>query len=175
MDRIKEKEFVQMRSVFSSLFSINSESAFLFWHGIPIRFHYAYELYANFEDLLKWWEKLAFQSKGGYEFVLNTDIFLTEIKSHWFKGNLRIESDWMVKRSHGALAAILNQKGPIDINIFDFLREWKVILYQIVNSIKKARIDITDAQEKEKIQRLIRIVNRIEGQGVLYTKSGDAV
>jgi len=163
------KQIDQFLEIFPHLFSPNTESAFLFWHSIPIRFHYNYELYANFDDLLIWLEKLAFEKTGNYEFVLSTDVFLTNIQSNWSNGKLVIESDWSAKRSHDTLAEILNKKGPIHISVMDFLREWKIILYQIVNTVKKTGIIITDPNEKAKIQRLYRIINVIQGRGKLYT------
>jgi hypothetical protein len=165
-----ENQFSQLVEIFPKLFSPNTEFAFLLWHNIPIRFHYNYELYANFDNLLIWLEKLAFEKKGQYDFVLSTDVFLTTIQSNWDNGKLIIRSDWSAKRSHSNLAEILNKKGPINISVLDFLREWKIILYQILNSIKKTGVIITEPEEKEKIQRLNRIVNEIQGQGILYTK-----
>lgn len=166
---LKQQHFEKAADIFPKLFGENDEAAFLFWCKIPIRFAYTYEWYANFNDLLIWFERMLVREKGDYEFVLTTDVFLTNIKARWEEGMLTIESDWTAKRSLQKMADLLNQKGTIRLNLQDFLKEWKILWMQIEKAIRKADIVLTDEKEQKKIQTMQLIISHIQGQGKMYT------
>jgi len=166
-----EKLFItKLTDFLSIIFNENGESSYLFWNQIPIRFHYTYELYANFDDLLIWWEKLAFESGGHYDWTMETDLFLADIQSEWKNGQLKIKSHWTEKRSHESLAKKLNEKNKIEMSVMDFLREWKMLMLQILNAVENSGVEFRDEKEKLKLIRLQKITKRIYSQGVLYTK-----
>lgn len=166
-----KKTYPSLAEVFIDLFSENDESAWLFWNQIPVRFHYTYELYSNVEDLIILLEKLAFEPQGKHEWIWLTDVFITTVQAEWKYPNLVLTSNWKVKRSHQAMADLLNKKNKINTTTQGFLGEWKIILYQIINTLKKAEIVLSDEAEKNKILRLKKIINTIEKQGHLYTPS----
>lgn len=166
---LKQQRFEKVADIFPKLFGENDEAAFLFWCKIPIRFAYAYEWYANFDDLLIWFERMLTKEKGDYEFVLTTDIFLTTMKARWEKGMLTIESDWTAKRSHEKMADVLNQKGTIRLKLPDFLSEWKILWMQIEKAIRKVGVALADEKEQQKLQTIQLIISHIQGQGKMYT------
>lgn len=164
----EQKEFAEVAEAFPHIFSENDESAYLYFWKVPVRFSYTYGLYANVDDLLEWLERLITENSGSHELILSTEAYLITIKANWQNNGLKLELDWMEKRSHRKIAELLNKKGPILIKITNFLKEWKIILYQVINAVEKSGVVITDPNEKEKILRLKKIVNRIEGRGKIY-------
>jgi hypothetical protein len=168
---VQDKEFASMAYVFPALFSENDESAWIFWNEIPVRFHYTYEFYANWDDLLVWLQRMKAQPAGEHELTLSTDIFFMAIRSVWKNGTLQLLSEWTAKKDAGKLMAeTLNSKNEITLPVNDFIQEWKTLIYQVVRIFEKAGILLTDPAEHAKIALMKKIAVSVEGAGKLYTK-----
>jgi len=167
---LKQNQFEKTNEVFPNLFLENEERLIIGWNKIPVLFSYTYGCYRNFENLINWMEALTTMEEGQYEFVLETEDFLSTIKSNWKENILWINSEWLAKKSHSKLAEVLNEKGLIRVNVHTFLKEWKILLLQIKNAFQNAKVVITNTQEKEKFMKIYTLINRIEGQGKLYTR-----
>jgi len=167
---LKEKEFTEVKEVFLVLFSEDAESAYWFWNEVPIRFHYTYEFYANFDWILELLGKLIDQSSGKYEATLLTDQVIGALTFEWNAGQLKMTGEWKMRRNQSIFAEILNKKDFVNISTKDFLKEWFVILMQIKKSFDKAGVVINTAPEKAKIKEISRILARTEGAGKLYTR-----
>lgn len=161
----------KLKEVFPLIFSENGESAYIFWKQIPIRFHYTYELYANFDIILGWLEQLYNQTEGQHKLTLLTDIFIIELNSKWANNQLKIESNWLAKETHKNYALVINNKGSIITYVDTFLGEWKPLLLQIVKGIEVSGIKISNLIEKEKIERIKKITPYISKTALLYTKN----
>jgi hypothetical protein len=161
----------ELKEVFPLIFSENSESAYIFWKQIPIRFHYTYELYANFDAILDWLELLHNQSEGQYTTTLLTDIFIIELNAKWINNQLKIKTNWLEKDLHKNYALTINNKGAVITHVTTFLAEWKPLLLQIVKAIKTSEIKISNPKENEKIERIKKITPYISNTSILYTKS----
>jgi len=159
----------EIKEVFPLIFSKNSESAYIFWKQIPIRFHYNYELYANFDTILDWLELLFNQPKGQYNTTLLTDIFIIELTAKWEQNQLKINTNWLEREIHKSYASVINKKGDIITNIDTFLAEWKPLLLQIVKAIETSEITISNIKEKQKIQRIKKLTQHIYNTAYLYS------
>jgi hypothetical protein len=158
---------------FPIVFSENEESAFLFWKNIPIRFHYTYELYANIDTLIIWFEKMMSQTAGEYSCTLLTDVYILQIDAAWDAQNLKIHSNWMVMKHHQKMADLLNQKGALVTTVDGFLAEWKPLLVQIIRGIEASGIAFSDVSETDKIRRLKAITPYIANASKLYAQHGN--
>lgn len=166
---LPQQSYSSIHEVFPHLFSEDDERMVLLWNKIPILFSYRFACYKNINQLMEWWHLLANHTPGKFDFTLETEDFFNTIHSYWQEDILFIESDWQEKRSHESLAKLLNQKGMIRINRFSFLKEWKILMYQITNAFKKTGVRLTDPQENQKLLALYTLINQVEGQGVRYT------
>ena len=158
---------------FPIVFSEDEESAFLFWKQIPIRFHYTYELYANIDTLIAWFEKMMSETAGEYSCTLLTDVYIVSIDAHWDAQNLKINSKWMVKKHHQKMADLLNQKGPLVTTVDGFLAEWKPLLVQIVRGLDASGIDFSSDEEKDKIRQIKAITPYLGNTSKLYARHGN--
>ncbi len=168
---VEQKRFARLAEVFPVAFSENTEAAWLIWNKIPVRLSYTYGLYTNVDSLIDLLEALTTQTNGQKEWTFISEVFITTIQVDWQYPQLTLRAQWRAKRSHLAMANVLNQKSQIQSTVPSFLAEWKIIAYQIINTLKQTQIELSDPHEQQKILRLKKIVNATNGQGQLYTKS----
>lgn len=162
----------RLAEVFPLVFSEDEESAFLFWKQIPIRFHYTYELYANIDTLLIWFEKMMDQSNGAHNCTLLTDVYIIEVSAKWDASYLKIETNWMVMKHHQKMADLLNEKGALVTSVQGFLSEWKPLIVQVIRGIEASGVAFSNPEEQDKIRRFKAITPYIEGHSKIYAKHG---
>jgi hypothetical protein len=167
----KQKEFNTLAEVFSKIFSDNDEAAFIFWNKIPIRFHYNYEFFANWDNILEWLTELSTNKvEGEYHWVMQTDVYFVRLNSVWKNGALKIVGTWSDRRSKTGMADHLNKNNTINIEIDAFLKEWALLLLQVTNAIKTSGISFSSNSESEKMNAMYSLIASIDGAGKLYTK-----
>ena len=83
----------------------------------------------------------------------------------WKNGKLIIYAEWY--NITGGLEKILNKDNCLQMNIDDFLKEWKKILETIYYSLKQC--NYTENQIYN-MKRLFFQLNNIQEYGTLYTK-----
>lgn len=139
-----EKDFAgdSLSELFPLMFRENEESAYLFWNGIPIRFHYAYELYKNIEGLLNLCNALANQDEGNIEILLVTEQFFMEWKGRWGNDEIEIRAKFSsVRSSFDQYAKCLNALGTIRVSQVDFLEEWNRLFKQVHELLSGQKVE----------------------------------
>lgn len=167
---IPQKEFNSISEVFPTLFSERDESAYLFWSEVPIRFHYTYEFYANFDALIELCGKLMDQGEGSSEWILLTDDLIGDLQFDWNAGQLKITGKWKMRKSDSIYAEVLNKKAVINTTTTDFLNEWTILFMQIKNSFATAGIHLTTDDAKDQWKEMNRIIGGSTSLGKLYTR-----
>lgn len=160
-------EFLTIGSVFPSVFNENSESALIFWHHIPIRFHYTYELFWNIEGLLSAISELQKKDQGIHEMNLQTELLIGKIGLTWQEDNLKIESHWTGKSEYGPLADTLNNRGDILMLRSQFISEWHGLLQQAMNVLNEVQLE-NNSRNAEYLSVLREILSKGENVGKLY-------
>ncbi len=165
----EEEVFRDIRSVFPEVFSENSESAYLFWQQIPIRFHYTYELYWNLEALVDLFIAMQSDNSGSYHLFIQTEILIGEWNVDWQNDSVKLRSKWTGKDMYSPLAELLNKKAPLLLHKQVFLEEWKGILQQSSNVL--GAINFKDLSVRSSfLEKLHSVLNKIDNVGQLYKR-----
>ena len=168
---LENRVFEKMTQVFPKLFWENDESAYIFWNQVPIRWHYTYELFANFNEILAVCRMLQKEQGGLTKAVIQTDYFLIDWIFKWEGEQLEIKANCLSKkRSYDTYAAAINNVSRIRLTKTEFLNEWKAMFHQVFKAFTSAGVVITDPAERIKYEWMIEMTGRISGYGKLYVK-----
>lgn len=167
-----EREYDRLADVFPVLFPENAESCYLFWHKMPIRLHYAFDLHKSFNDILAMCWLLVSRPEGASVVHLETETHFADWNLSWKEGQLRIEAEFSGRTERWDIyGEALNGQPVLEIPVKAFLAEWKGLLQQVQLSLKAAKITIPqEGTEWMKPGLLQRVVERIPKVGVLYQK-----
>lgn len=159
------------RDVFPKLFSENSESAYIFWKEIPIRFHYTFECFANLDRLIVLMNKIIDNKQGTEQFTFLTDTLVGNWTLDWSKDSLSIQSNWIGNQGFSEYADALNRAGSISMPIDAFIAEWKLLLVQVLNSLDTVSAAKLNENIQETVQFIGKILKSTEKIGTIYTKN----
>ena len=169
INSLEQKEFESLSEVFRFLFRENEESAYLFWHDIPIRWHYTYEMYVNFNEWVSILWLLFSKEEGANKCLFTTDTLFMEWEVRWNADDLQIESTFTSKRNaYHDYAAALNEHPVIECSKKAFLAEWNTLILQLNKSLDAADVTITDEKENLKYIVLQKLAANLHAYGKLY-------
>lgn len=169
--KLDNHRFDKIAHVFPKLFWENQESAYIFWNQIPIRWHYTFEFFANFDDVLAVCRMLQQNESGATKATIQTDYFLFDWIFHWSGEDLQMNASFLArKKSYQRYADALNHVGEIQMTKTAFLNEWTILLQQLLKCFVSAGVIINDGTERRKYELLIELVNQLKNYGQLYTK-----
>lgn len=167
----RNKVIAKLNNIFFDLFHIDEEAAFIFWGQIPIRFKYKEDLYNNFDLILSMVWLVQKEHQGVTKVNLMTQLLFIYWEIYWKDDDVLIKARFKdTEDLFVHYADALNQHNELILNKTSFLREWKMLLYQIMVVIQTAGIEIEDGKERRKWELLQKIVHAIEGYGVFYQR-----
>lgn len=162
----EEKRLDEVEQAYRFIFRNNREFGIILWNGIPIRFSYIDDLPAMVEPLAR---LLQFVSTG----------IPGEHKAHFQTKNLDLE--WNVSlrenglllsqhchRISGNYAEILNRLGMISLTCDAFLKEWKLLVAQLVEAFHRSAVSMASDSGEKVIGQLKLLDETIQERGVLY-------
>jgi len=149
------------------IFRNNCEFGIISWNGIPIRFSYIHDLPLMIEPLLELLEEL-----NAFPLSNTTCAFYTpNIQLSWqFEktsvDTLRIKQ--VCTTISGKYEASLNNLGMIFINCDRFMREWKLLLVQLLEAYSRSEVILQSTKGLEQLEQLKKLNDNIKGKGWLY-------
>lgn len=167
--KVKAREFKTLSEVFPYLFCENEESAYIFWHGTPIRLHYTYELYENINEISGFCWLLQKDDQGELTASFMLEQLIMNWHFTWENNTIRIKSEFQSRmHSYDVYADFLNKKQELTMPLDAFLAEWKVLLMQLGKAIKTSRVTIEDGVERRRYEVMLRAEKKIQQQGSMY-------
>jgi hypothetical protein len=159
----------RVADAFEYLFRPEEESAYLFWHGIPVRIRYRQDLPVCFDNILAMTWLLG-RDEAGASFVdLETHIVSARLELRWRNDDCHIRAAFKERRdSHQLYAEALNRHPELHMSKAGFLREWRTLLHQIIAAVEAGRIGIEDGVERRKWEMLQRVDRQVPGWGRMY-------
>lgn len=159
------------RDLFPKMFSEYDESMYIFWKGIPIRFHYTFDCFASMGNCINLLHTIATEEYGNETFYFVTNVLSARWQVKWNTSNITIESHWQGKTGFKNYADRINAAREIKMSREAFLAEWKLPLIQVLNMIDAANgRNINDSIET-KVQQAGSVLQSVEAFGEIYTKS----
>lgn len=148
-----------------TIFPINTEEVFIFWHHIRIPLSYKYDMCSITLDILYMLDEIFSSKKGSFTEGFSSDTFRVDWNIKWDtkKNKIQIEANW--ENVLGGLEDILSTEKHLEMELDLFLYEWKGLLRKVIESLETSEIEIED---KEELALLYRIEAAIPKFGVLY-------
>lgn len=156
---------VTLSDAIESAFLLNTENAIMVWNHINIPLSYKYDVSYMMEDILHLLNLLKNAEKGNVNICWLPDTFRSDWKIEWNNGKLCILSQW--ESVVGNLEIILNANSKIVVDTIDFRREWKELLYIVIQALVNCGYD------KKKIEGMKNLVEQyedIDEKGILYRR-----
>lgn len=170
--QLENRQFDKIMQVFPKLFWENQEAAYLFWNNVPIRFHYRYELFANFDEVLAVCWMMQKEESGSTKATIQTDYFIFDWVFRWQGEKLEMSARFTARRKcYAAYASALNNAPDIFITKEEFLNEWSTLFQQIFKCFTNSGVIINDGAERRKYELMIGVIHKMESYGKLYTKN----
>lgn len=146
-----------------SVFPLYGEHAVLVWNHIPILLSYKYDLSCMVEDLLLIIEELQSRHSGELTNHWVSNTFAHEWRFEWSDNRLTIESKW--GEIGNGLDELLRRSGPVTLDIEAFMAEWKRVLGNVVEALRRAGHEEAESAD---MARLVKIWTSIRAEGILY-------
>lgn len=164
-----QKEYEQISSAIQNIFPMETEDLILRWNRMPIKVEYKYDLSILIDDIIYMLEKLIFESKGEYRVGWGSDTFRGSWQLTWENNIITIKSIW--DSIVGNYIDALNKENKIQLELNNFISEWKIVLKKIIESFEKAGIVITE--ERDLLNKMYEIESKIPKYGKLYSHLND--
>lgn len=164
----KEDDF---RDIFPAMFSENDESMYLFWHQIPIRFHYTFDCFASLGNIIDTLELIAENSVGNTQLIFLTETVSGQWSLSWKDEIVTIDSIWTGREEVKLYAEALNSAGKVEMKIESFLAEWKLPLIQVLNAIDTGKGRNLNDSIEVKVEQIGTILQAAESYGIQYQKA----
>lgn len=153
------------------LFRKEEESAYLYWHDIPIRFRYKQDLSRCFDNILAMAWLMQRDERGATKVDLETQLLTIRWEVRWEVDSCHVHSVWEERDAlFEPYAAALNRIPDLHTSKSAFLCEWKTLLHQIIVSIEAGGVVIRDGVERRKWEMLQRVEREIAQYGTIYTR-----
>jgi len=158
------------RDLFPKMFSEHDESMYLFWKGIPIRFHYTFDCFASMGNCIHLLNEIATTDNGNQPFFFVTNVLSAKWQVNWNKSEVSIQSEWRGKKGFEKYAENLNTAGELKLDREAFLAEWKLPLIQVLNMVDAAKARNINDSIETKVQQAGKILQSVETFGQIYEK-----
>lgn len=147
-----------------TIFPLYTENVILYWNHVPIALSYKYDISYMASDLIMLLENVTEHEKGESKIAWLPDTFRSDWNIWWKNGNIHIAARW--ENLIGDVHLLLKKDKQIDMEIIEFMSEWKLPLQNIINALQKSGYMDGKIQE---IKRLTSLVCKIPNYGVLYS------
>lgn len=160
-----------VREVFLYLFRAEEESAYLFWHTIPLRLRYREDLSRAFDDILAMVWLIQRDDQGAARAEFATQLVAVRWELRWEGAALIITSSFRALEDlYAPYAEALGWYPELRVDRQAFLAEWKTLLHQIVVAFQAGEVVIRDGTERRKWELLQRVERAIPSYGCLYLR-----
>lgn len=171
INQLPAQELKQVREAFLKLFHPLEESIYVFWNGIPIRLRYQEDMYHSFEEILAMTWLVQKEVIGRTKATLTSQLLKAELRLLWKDDMIEIRASFTpFEELYKPFSDALNARNSIKMAKHEFLAEWKMILHQIIVSLKAGNISIEDGKERRKLELIQHVEKNIPGYGKLYTR-----
>jgi hypothetical protein len=166
--------FERVRDAFLPLFRADEESAYLFWHDLPLRLRYRDDLAANFDAILAMAWLVQRDDAGATLVELTTQLLAIRWELRWQGDELSIAGSFRAHEDlYAPYADAFSRASTLAIDRQAFLAEWKTLLHQIIVAFQAGGVSIHDGTERRKWELLQRVERAIARYGVLYLRAED--
>ena len=153
-----------LSSAMLAVFPEVTEDAILVWNWLPIRINYNSDLSAMIDDVLPMLTALLESDSGSFITSFGANTFRSRWSLHWISGGaLRMEATW--HSVAGSYEDLLNSRPIIELQQYEFHREWKAPLKKVIEAIDASGIRIA---EQEQLIQLRRVEAAILDYGRIY-------
>lgn len=162
---LNEKDEIDetLSSAIETIFPMMSEDAIMVWNNIHIPLSYKYDISYMMNDIVDMLNALRKNKTGQLKICWLPDTFRSDWILKWDNNKIYIEASW--GDTLGELTNLLNNVPDIAMEKGDFIKEWKQLLSNVINGLKKCGYSEKKILEMTK---LIREYDKIEDIGVLY-------
>ena len=168
---IPNNVFINASESLKQLFRRHEESAFLFWHEIPIRFRYQQDIPRNFDQILALVWLMQRDDEGASEIELVTQLVSMRWQILWTKDRATITADFKPEMpEYQPYIESLNQHSEISLPKEELINELAMLLRQVAICLKTAKVQIQNGTERRKQELLERVVENILMPGKMYKK-----
>lgn len=144
-------------------FVSDTEDAFLNWQGVSIPLSYKYDISIMIEDLMFLIGEIKSADVGNLKITWPSNTFQAVWQVSWADGRILCQSEW--HSVSGNIEGVLRATESIEMDIQDFLSEWKAPLQRVIEGLHEAGYNgMTLAGLKE----LEQLHSDLEGCGRLY-------
>lgn len=119
-------------------YPLETEDAYLNWHGVRVALSYKYDVSVIIEDVAEMLEALA-APVGELTIVWPSDTFRTDWLLTWSDGLLHCTTTW--ETLTGGAESLLNDAKPIKMPVADFVAEWAEIVRLVEQDLRAAGYD----------------------------------
>lgn len=164
--------FARVRDAFLPLFRAEEESAYLFWHDLPLRLRYHHDLDTNFDAILAMVWLVQRDDAGSTLVDLTTQLLAVRWELRWQGDELRVAGSFRAREDlYAPYADAFSRVPALRIDRQAFLAEWKTLLHQVVVAFEAGGVSIRDGTERRKWELLQRVEREIARYGVLYLRT----
>jgi len=117
-----------------TVFPMMTEDAFMVWNTIYIPLSYKYDISYMIDDILMMLRKLREDTNGGtMQIAWPSDTFAAKWDLKWDNKTLIINTRWNCVSGH--VEKLLNESNSMQIEIRDFITEWKSVLKVLIDNL----------------------------------------
>lgn len=151
--------------IIQTIFPLYTEDALIYWQGVIIPLSYKYDLSVIYLDILYMLDEIFSNQKGAFTNNFASNTFRVDWDLIWDtkENKIQIYANW--ENLSNYLENILSSKNYLEMELNDFLYEWKGLLKKIIDSIEKFNIENI---RKSELDFLYRIESHIPKYGLLY-------
>lgn len=147
-----------------SVFSLNTEDAFIVWQHVYIPLGYKYDVGTILPDILQMIRELLAAESGEWQVSWPSNTFGTRWHFKWARDHLVVTASewWSIV---GDTEELLRKRSVVEIGKEEFVSEWKALLERVHSALTGAGYTSEMIPE---IEQLAATIGRIEAPGVLY-------
>lgn len=144
-------------------YPMRTEDAIMVWNDIYIPLSYKYDISYMMDDIIDLLKMLRENLNGELKIDWLPDTFRSDWLIKWENNEINIETNW--GNTVSDLTNMLNIKSTITMGKSCFINEWKQLLCNVINALKKSYDKVGTIP---KIKELIYEYSMIGNGGILY-------
>lgn len=121
-------------------YPLETEDAYLNWHGVRIALSYKYDISVIVEDVIEMLESLNAPT-GELAIAWPSNTFRTDWVLRWSRAQLHCAATWECVA--GGVETLLNQARPLEMPVRDFVAEWGELARQVERDLRAVGYDET--------------------------------
>lgn len=152
-----------LSSAIETAFPMMTEDAIMVWHNIHIPLSYKYDISYMVGDILNLLKRLREDLGGEQKICWLPDTFRSDWIVRWKNNLIDIEAYW--EDTAGDLSAMLNNTSNITLAKQDFIYEWKQLLGNVINGLRKCGYNEVNIAG---MAGLVHEFSMVDNEGILY-------